>query len=102
MTHVLLKHAGRITAGSPADIHCTTAEVTTTALAAEVRVPYQWVTAMQFMILFTRDPDKLQTPMPTALREAEFEAVRGLYGQGVIRQIWLRSDVGGACAIVEA
>lgn len=53
---------------------------------------------MQFMILFTRDPDKA---MPSDLSAAEFEAVRGLYADGLIRQIWLRGDVAGACAIVE-
>lgn len=34
--------------------------------------------------------------------EAEFEAVRALYAEGSIRQIWLRADTPGACAIVEA
>lgn len=53
---------------------------------------------MQFMILFTRSPDK---PMTSDLSAAEFEAVRGLYADGLIRQIWLRGDVAGACAIVE-
>jgi uncharacterized protein YciI len=54
---------------------------------------------MQFMILFTRYPEKA---LPPDLRDAEFEAVRGLYAEGVIRQVWLRGDVAGACAIVEA
>ena len=57
---------------------------------------------MQFMILFTRDPNKAQTPIPSDLREAEFEAIRGLYAEGSVRQIWMRSDVAGACAVVEA
>ena len=57
---------------------------------------------MQFMVLFTRDPEKAATPTPVDLRDAEFEAIRGLYAEGSIRQIWLRGDVAGACAIVEA
>jgi muconolactone delta-isomerase len=57
---------------------------------------------MQFMILFTLHPDKAETPAPADLREEEFEKVRGLYTDGLVRQIWLRSDVRGACMIVEA
>jgi hypothetical protein len=57
---------------------------------------------MQFLILFTRDAGKAATPTPAELREAEFEQVRRLYTEGVIRQIWLRGDAPGACAIVEA
>ncbi|MBV9532570.1 MAG: hypothetical protein JO283_16285 [Bradyrhizobium sp.] len=53
---------------------------------------------MQYMVLFTRNPDKA---IPPDLGAAEFEAVRDLYADGLIRQIWLRGDVGGACAIVE-
>jgi len=56
---------------------------------------------MQFMVLFTRDPEKAATPTPVDLRDAEFEAIRGLYAEGSIRQIWLRGDVAGACAIIE-
>jgi uncharacterized protein YciI len=57
---------------------------------------------MQFMILFTRHPDKAGTPAPADLREAEFEKVRGFYTDGLVQQIWLRGDTGGACMIVEA
>src|SRR5262249_19641679 len=57
---------------------------------------------MQFMTLFTRRPDKTGTPAPAELREAEFEKVRSLYTDGLVRQIWLRGDAGGACMIVEA
>jgi uncharacterized protein YciI len=56
---------------------------------------------MQFLILFARRAEA-QTPTPADLREAEFEAIRGLYVEGSIRQIWLRGDLAGACAIVEA
>jgi len=57
---------------------------------------------MQFMVLFTRHPDKAETPAPADLREAEFEKIRGLYTDGLVQQIWLRGDAGGACMIVEA
>jgi|HubBroStandDraft_6_1064221.scaffolds.fasta_scaffold1247807_2 muconolactone delta-isomerase len=57
---------------------------------------------MQFMILFTLHPDKTETPVPAELREEEFQKVRGLYADGLVRQIWLRGDVRGACMIVEA
>jgi muconolactone delta-isomerase len=57
---------------------------------------------MQFMTLFTRHPDRAETPAPAEIREAEFEKVRGLYADGLVRQIWLRGDAGGACMIVEA
>jgi len=57
---------------------------------------------MQFMILFTRHPDKAEAPAPADLREKEFETVRDLYTDGLVRRIWLRGDVGGACMIVEA
>jgi muconolactone delta-isomerase len=39
----------------------------------------------------------------TPLRlEAEAEAVRRLYMDGVVRQIWHRGDIGGACLLTEA
>ena len=56
---------------------------------------------MQFMALFTRHPDKADTPAPADLREAEFETVRGFYADGLVQQVWLRGDAGGACMIVE-
>jgi hypothetical protein len=57
---------------------------------------------MEYMILFTLHPDKAETPVPAELREEEFQKVRGLYTDGLVRQIWLRGDVRGACMIVEA
>jgi hypothetical protein len=48
---------------------------------------------MQFMILFTLHPDKAETPAPADLREEKFEKVRGLYKDGLVRQIWLRTEV---------
>jgi muconolactone delta-isomerase len=57
---------------------------------------------MQFMTLFSFHPDKAETRAPVDFREAEFEMIRRLYAAGLVRQIWLRGDAGGACAIVEA
>jgi uncharacterized protein YciI len=57
---------------------------------------------MQFAVLFNLNPAKAQTPPPAELREAEFETVRGFYMEGLMRQIWLKSDGSGAVAIVEA
>src|SRR6202045_3303021 len=65
-------------------------------------VSTQGALKMQFMILVTRHPDKAETPAPADLREAEVEKIRGLYADGLVQQIWLRGDAGGACAIVEA
>ena len=57
---------------------------------------------MQFITLFSWHPDKGETPAPADLREAEFEKIRGLYADGLVQQIWLRGDAGGAYMIVEA
>ena len=32
----------------------------------------------------------------------EFQKVRELYVEGLVQQVWLRGDAGGACMIVEA
>jgi hypothetical protein len=48
---------------------------------------------MQFTILFTLHPDKAETPAPADLKEEEFENVRGLYKDGLVRQICLRTEV---------
>jgi hypothetical protein len=53
---------------------------------------------MQFMILLSWHPEKAQTPAA----ESEFQTVRGLYTDGLVQQVWLRGDAGGACMIVEA
>ena len=54
---------------------------------------------MQFMILFSWHPEKAQTPAAADLRESEFQP---LYTDGLVQQVWLRDDAGGACMIVEA
>jgi hypothetical protein len=56
---------------------------------------------MQFIILFSRHPEKTAIPAPGDLREAEYQSVRGFYSQGFIRQIRLRGDAGEACVLVE-
>jgi Muconolactone delta-isomerase len=56
---------------------------------------------MQFMVLVSLNP-KASNPPPKELGEAEAEAVRGLYMEGLIRQIWVRADGSGACIIAEA
>jgi hypothetical protein len=48
---------------------------------------------MHLMILFTIHPDKAETPAPADLIEEEFENARGLYKDGVVPQIWLRTEV---------
>jgi hypothetical protein len=57
---------------------------------------------MQFMTLFSRHPDRAETPAPADLREAKFEKIRGLCTDGFVQRIWLRGNAGGACMIVEA
>ena len=56
---------------------------------------------MQFMILISRRPDRAQTPAPVDLVESEFQTVRDLYRGGLIQQVWLRGDAGGACMLAE-
>jgi hypothetical protein len=57
---------------------------------------------MQFMVSVVLNPDKANGPPPKELVEAEFEAVRGHYMKGVIRQIWLRADGSGGVILAEA
>lgn len=56
---------------------------------------------MQFMVTVSLDPTKAKGAPPKELSEAEFEAVRGLYMSGLLRQIWLRADRGGAIILAE-
>ena len=57
---------------------------------------------MQFMVSVVLNPDKATTPPPKELVEAEFEAVRARYMDGVLRQIWLRADGSGGLMLAEA
>jgi muconolactone delta-isomerase len=57
---------------------------------------------MQFMVTVRLDPENAKAPPPKDLAEAESEVVRGLYMDGLIRQIWVHADSSGAVMIAEA
>jgi len=57
---------------------------------------------MQFLVSVSLNSDKSKEPPPKDVAEAESEAVRGLYMEGLIRQIWVRADKRGGFMIVEA
>jgi hypothetical protein len=57
---------------------------------------------VQFIVTVVVSPDKSNAPPPKELVEAEFEAVRGHYVDGFIRQIWLRADHSGGVILAEA
>lgn len=57
---------------------------------------------MQFMVLTERDTATFTEADFAEVVPAETEAVRTLYSQGVVRQIWLRGDTRGACFLMEA
>jgi muconolactone delta-isomerase len=57
---------------------------------------------MQFMVLSRRRTEQYTDADFDAAIPAETERVRQLYADGVVRQIWLRDDVPGACFLVEA
>jgi hypothetical protein len=57
---------------------------------------------MQFMVTVVLNPEKANAAPPKELVEAEFEAVRGHYMDGFIRQIWLRADHSGGVILAEA
>jgi hypothetical protein len=57
---------------------------------------------MQFMVSVVLNPGKAATPPPKELVEAEFEAIRGHYMNGMVRQIWLRADGSGGIILAEA
>ena len=57
---------------------------------------------MQFMTLSRRRTEQFSDADFAARVQAEVAQARVLYAQGVIRQIWHRGDVPGACLLVEA
>jgi hypothetical protein len=57
---------------------------------------------MQFMVSVVLNPEKANAAPPKELVEAEFDAVRGQYMNGFIRQIWLRGDHSGGVILAEA
>ena len=57
---------------------------------------------MQFMVSTHLNLEKAKSPLPKDLADAEFEAVRGFYMGGLIRQIWVHADGSGALMLAEA
>lgn len=57
---------------------------------------------MQFVVLTRRRTEVFRDADYTPERlTAETAAVRQLYAEGVVRQIWHRGDIGGACLLLE-
>lgn len=57
---------------------------------------------MQFLVLSRRRVEQFTDTEFEALIPAEIDRVRQLYADGVLRQIWLRGDLAGACFTIEA
>jgi muconolactone delta-isomerase len=57
---------------------------------------------MQFLSISRRRTDKFSDADFAALTDAEFDRARTLYAEGVLRQIWRRGDIPGACILWEA
>lgn len=57
---------------------------------------------MQFLTLSRRRTERFTDAEFAARVDEEVGQARVLYSQGFIRQIWHRSDVPGACLLVEA
>lgn len=57
---------------------------------------------MQYIVITRRRSEKFPDSEYTPERPtAETAAVRKLYGEGIVRHIWHRGDVGGACLLLE-
>lgn len=54
------------------------------------------------MVLSERFQDQFSDDDFAAVIPAETEAVREMYRDGALRQIWLRGDTRGACFLLEA
>ena len=57
---------------------------------------------MQFLVISRRRTESFSDAEFAALREKEFAQARALYGEGILRQIWMRGDAAGACLLLEA
>jgi len=57
---------------------------------------------MQFLTLSRRRSEAFSEAEFAALAEAESQRARSLYAEGIIRQIWQRGDMPGACILIEA
>jgi hypothetical protein len=54
---------------------------------------------MQFLSISRRRTEGFTDADFAARGEEEVERARTLYAEGVIRQIWHRGDIGGACIV---
>jgi len=57
---------------------------------------------MQFMTLSRRRTELFSEGQFLPLLEAETQRARTLYSEGIVRQIWHRGDMPGACMLIEA
>lgn len=57
---------------------------------------------MQFLLYSRRLSEQFPEAEFAARGEAEMQQARALYTEGVIRQIWHRADIPGACMVLEA
>lgn len=57
---------------------------------------------MQFFVISRRRTEAFGEEDFEKVIPLETERVRKLYADGVVRQIWLRGDLPGACFVVEA
>jgi muconolactone delta-isomerase len=57
---------------------------------------------MQFLSISRRRTESFPEAEFAARADAEMQQARTLYAQGAIRQIWHRSDIPGACILMEA
>jgi muconolactone delta-isomerase len=57
---------------------------------------------MQFLTLSRRRIEAFSDAQFAPFAEAEIERVRSLYAEGIVRQIWQRGDMPGACMLFEA
>jgi muconolactone delta-isomerase len=57
---------------------------------------------MQYLVVFRRRTEEFTDSQFAEFVEAEIQAARKLYMEGVVRQIWHRADVPGACLMLEA
>jgi hypothetical protein len=57
---------------------------------------------MQILSISRRRSEQFSEADFSARMPAEVAQARLLYGEGVIRQIWHRTDIGGACILLEA
>ncbi|MGB8840025.1 MAG: muconolactone Delta-isomerase family protein [Aliidongia sp.] len=57
---------------------------------------------MQFIAILRRLTERFSEADFAPLLEPEAEQARALYAEGIVRQIWSRGDIPGACMMIEA